>query len=1324
MAIPELWSAARLLVPVRVEALVVNNLDQRRTQWAINPNVYIGRERLDPVAPHPFSRSRRHSRVGVTLHWGLPDALTRGSVTDSGMVFTKIPNRWLIVRLRLTANNSLLTKAWVLDSDVQHVDATNPYPKADGTLTRIGKKHDLADWTERDNPGAAYLTHEGPGDVTFAAYVAHNDNVLSFYDNLDDEAAFPDEPVGDGPERDRRELPAVFSYLVFGWYAKAQAEADPLSSWLTTEPDAALAAEQQNELLAAQMQSWLDEMRWSLGGDEGDVARAATAITDAITPATPAERYPWQMLCHGHVHGVNWNGLNGVTQSGVPEVNASATEIWAQTGPSWTTAAGDTLQKIALTMYGDTAGANRIRQANPEQIDANTPADAVLSAGVTLVIPRRKTDIPHVAIGNSSAEALAAMVEYLADRSGVVDDSSDIGALLQAAQLGLLEEFDQPGGRVALDQAVHKGWFHAQAAYTFWELAPPRREPAGMDGDGATTPFPDWSPTGEQQDELLALNQRQQALDAAQAELRAAQQRLYDLWWKSKKFDHVRKPVARLPAVDEAGFEQDLKREFNAAVTAVVNAKNMVDAAVTNFKTAKETFDAELAALPAHGRPELVQKEHPRFYKPADPVLAIFGGQRSTKHGNDGRFREDGALFCRVTGQTISQIQLAIATITPAIPTALNDLLTDKADHLPTGEIAALAREALLLDPTLVEHVAPGQKVAMDQKRELFWAKLPGKSIDEAAHSRAAGVDGLIPSPHGVVAWRAPWSPLFMSWQVTWYPTSQEPAEAHAAWEFDPLNGLEYDWTGTSLPNHKNVLTISGRSILADADLSRMTKGLQASGAAGAGAKEDLGQLSLIEDQLASADLLLQTMTGFHDQLLMRARDLGYLPNPNERHNGHNLRELMGQAIFAGAPVPFANGAFDENGEAIGHFYPLRAGHLRVNRIWVIDSFGQVFDPIFARGQTLSSFVPLRGSGLATVGGRQRGDSQVLQFPPRLLGAARLACAFQPAAADGNPICAWFLPNYHDRSLAVYDRNGRPLGTLLPIHHQNTPVLGWASADTLRPTHEAPDLADMDPTLKAVLQALFAQPDNRQAFAELGAAIDRGLWTIEPSSGRQPNRALLLGRPIALARVRLRLETDGPAARNQLWGKTFAYDAPWHTGLEFKVQLGDVMLRQDGTFGYFAADDFTIFHANMPDDARTASGYVSRQPTLLNLTLNGVDDDRQPRFTEVACLFDPNQAIYARSGILPTQVLRVDGRYLTPAAKQMEATFRVGPLLTPPDAVRMPLPAELHGSWSWIERTGVHLAPGQPIAPLSEAVVLDEPPPLVREGWLKLTNDS
>jgi hypothetical protein len=74
--------------------------------------------------------------------------------------------------------------------------------------------------------------------------------------------------------------------------------------------------------------------------------------------------------------------------------------------------------------------------------------------------------------------------------------------------------------------------------------------------------------------------------------------------------------------------------------------------------------------------------------------------------------------------------------------------------------------------------------------------------------------------------------------------------------------------------------------------------------------------------------------------------------------------------------------------------------------------------------------------------------------------------------------------------------------------------------------------------------------------------------------------------------------------------------------------------------------------------------------------------------------------------------------------ERMDVTFRVGPVLHEPSGLRMPLPSEIRGGWSWIQKTGVAFSAIEesPVAAASHQARLSGTPVHVREGWLKLSD--
>ena len=99
-------------------------------------------------------------------------------------------------------------------------------------------------------------------------------------------------------------------------------------------------------------------------------------------------------------------------------------------------------------------------------------------------------------------------------------------------------------------------------------------------------------------------------------------------------------------------------------------------------------------------------------------------------------------------------------------------------------------------------------------------------------------------------------------------------------------------------------------------------------------------------------------------------------------------------------------------------------------------------------------------------------------------------------------------------------------------------------------------------------------------------------------------------------------------------------------------------------------------------------------------------------------LVDPRGSVHAFSGLLPVVTVPIPSQFVTPALKNIYYTFRAGPLLTTPDAVRLPRPAASQGTWGWFDYV---LAQVTALTPADANSTIPTTAPLVKEGWLKFT---
>ena len=233
MSIPN--STAALLVPIASEALIMNSYV--RTEWKavmwrrFTPDWRgFASSSMTPPYNNTGSSKLTSDNDGVYLHWALPAALTRATVTDQAhqsMSLPDVPNRWLVARVGPAVNGTRPLRAWVIQSDyLTHNQSAvpagtsafvHPFLSQAGQLVpaRLGTHIDITayqgDLPSDADGGQSFLYASGPGDVSFAAYEPGVHDVFAFFDA---------EIIKEGAGK--------YDYLVAGWHAGPSK--DPLSA--------------------------------------------------------------------------------------------------------------------------------------------------------------------------------------------------------------------------------------------------------------------------------------------------------------------------------------------------------------------------------------------------------------------------------------------------------------------------------------------------------------------------------------------------------------------------------------------------------------------------------------------------------------------------------------------------------------------------------------------------------------------------------------------------------------------------------------------------------------------------------------------------------------------------------------------------------------------------------------------------------------------------------------------------------------------------------------------------------------------------------------
>lgn len=464
--------------------------------------------------------------------------------------------------------------------------------------------------------------------------------------------------------------------------------------------------------------------------------------------------------------------------------------------------------------------------------------------------------------------------------------------------------------------------------------------------------------------------------------------------------------------------------------------------------------------------------------------------------------------------------------------------------------------------------------------------------------------------------------------------------------------------------------------------------------------------------------------------------------------------------------APIASGPL-----ALGNFGPLRGGFLEINSLELVDVFGQRMQLNTPQKQANGALEVIAAFTMAPMQGDIENAGKVY-LPPRIMAPTRLWFKWLSASYNNNvpgidgdfvemtshpvssPICGWVLPNHLDDSLHFYDQKGAPIGSFGVEHDQI--VYRTRAGNTDNPadvmSQDIGPYLDPEPPVNKHVAAFMWYINNKSGgvgtensglfLRQLTAVILASDKYIQPSGyGQESALAVLLGRPLAITRSVISLETAGNLlALNQ--ADTSA-SAPWPTainagttnykdrmaggaaGLEqvlIPLQLGDLSNVNDGLIGYlienkqnnedpYGLDDFFAPAA----DPLATNGVIMPSADTIELTLNA---------DPIMCTFlmNPAAAIHATTAILPVAQLGIPADLYTKTLSNLQMTFFTTPMLRGKQQMVVPLPSQSGYVWNWLGAAGQQSVPLDADSADSNAVWGYSPQCLL-EGWLGLQPD-
>lgn len=763
-----------VLVPMETQAVVVNDKVLSGVAFVNGTYDYENVPRFQTPAPRPFDDVGTPATRGVHLLWEMPAAFRQGRKTSETIEYPLVPNRWMVVRYwpGQTPGDRQM-KAWVLLSDYLGADGKNSFlhPTADTpTPTRLGKAVDLSDFAE--SAASLFLRSIAPGNLTFSAARMNAQSVFSHCDDLSDITLQPNQTV-------------YLSYLIVGWYSDPTQ--DPLHGASTA---AAWAAR------TAQLQWLTDPSPYAIAGASppqkafgvkgyGDLSTKFAPGTQFTVTGSSGNDGTYTVAPSGPIWDATDNHLTIPVVTAMPSSTADGYLLPAGVPASWPT------QSLIHGLLYNVSWQNFQMPPRPN----STPTD--ISANV------------KIAVGNSAIDALAAMIvaEAKTDEGEGDDEANADAAALEAFQANMLTVLDKAGGQAQLDMELRGKWFTPQNGGILWTIV--------TNPDWKSTDA-NFEPNTAQQQWLADLNFYQRGLDRETRVLESMEYDLYALWWRTQSINagSYIKPLeisdqiwnvgipGRVPAMKDM-ITASLPAEAGAVYAQQQNVAlwqkkvDVLRAAPPSYQSEDTTVSIYVPPAPQPVPvPPLLLKEvkMPRFFEPQDPVILISGLGASVNLTSKAKAGQD-AVSCRlgsqaITGLTVGGTLIPASSLAGHVPAPANA-------NLPPGVAAAsatLALEATLLDPD----------------NASFIAKVSGQAATDIAAAIRAGIGytGLEPDPFAAAQWEQAWIPIFLDWNVTWYPTVSASVIApgntpnwrftREGWAFD---GLDYNWTGGDVTN-------------------------------------------------------------------------------------------------------------------------------------------------------------------------------------------------------------------------------------------------------------------------------------------------------------------------------------------------------------------------------------------------------------------------------------------------------------------------------------------------------------------------------------------
>jgi hypothetical protein len=1340
--------------------------------------------------------------LGIHVHWELPDCFRRGAQPSQGgdVVFPQAPNRWLVIRYLSVFDpgsktyGAVTTKSWVVESDFVAPQITadadgvmrptvsvplpaNPQP-GDQPFSFMGRVRNYEDWNPASEDPQNYLpAFKGPDQKplyltsigfvgpSFSAYYPECCSVFGFWDHFKDAPSVFQAISGNMPIQFR------VSYQVTGWINEASS--DPLAdiNSLVIEKYNQYVSQCETEKVDVVQtpadvfaSTAIQEFRWTFQKNDIAFTLKSDKTLDTLN-------VPTQTLCSGITQQIVWNMLSS------PQT----------------------------------------------QFFLNNPANKAA--------PAIWTDTVELAVGNTTIEALSALLKQDLGNTDNDEDLQNYEYLLDALQLGLLHDLETQGNSlITLEESCHSKAFSQLSGGTLWIVEPKQSaDSKNQDADQEVTlPLP-------LAEHLSLLNQAQKNYDQGRAALDVRRKQLFMDWIRYVKIFVSGEVDPNVPLNALTNFlltsnsgELNAVINFGKSVGILLYLQDKVTAEVVDIKqpAAMDSFagavwtqhQATQTALAPFPDWQLRTVPAPPFWAPTDPVLVMEGSRLEPVRRNG----SGPNLSVRLSGELLTSLTLKSGNNSFVVATSEISGMPIITDVTPLKTcVEELIGEAYLLVPMLAGAVAnalksqggdsnPAVLSFDDLVASLNFAQgglspledTPSAGLFALVHATAQPVpanptqtvsaplalsvtfsnntaNGFAPD---AVAWNTqtalpefdanrfdPFLPVFLLWSAQLDPLTRESGSDYSPNNLTDFFVLDADaidyqyklpagFTTNAPVSYRGSITLSKTTTFS------LTNQIDRYVADFPSDTETDAALATAKTIYQSRKFISQGLGGFSLKQTLRSPIPKITVEDLVKGPRDTITTSLNKAAVAdpdddwydfgfNSEAPIATGLLPQL-----NFGPLRSGFAEILTLEIVDVFGQRMTLSSSVKNPDGSLQTIVANGLKPASGDTVNQGKIF-LPPRLLMPTRMAFNWLSATHDNqvggitsdfvemnshpatSPVCGWLMPNHLDNSLFFYDANGNAIGSFGVEHGDLKYRTRAGNAANPR------DVLDLDigpetgpPIINAHLAKFmwYVEGNDASFLMDLMTTIENSDKFINPANFAQDaSLAVLIGRPLALTRALLGLETAGnqlPLSQadtspndpfpQDVSNNRFDYPARQQVssaqidGVKFPLRLGDLSNIDDGLVGFLieiaGTDPYDIFYSPAAPD-QGAHRVIRPEPDEIETTLNTAP-------IVVTMLMDPRAPVHATSGILPVAARQIPPDQYAATMRSLAVNFFTHPVLSLRDRLLIPLPQESGYQWSWINPGQSTPLPLQPRA-ANEVAVFGYSPQVILEGWLKLGNE-